>query len=215
MLLAIDVGNTNMVFAVHDGERVVAEWRCRTERQRTADEYFVWLQQLMEHNGLPQDVESVVISSVVPQVLFNLRVLADRYFHTRAKVVGRPDVRLPVAPRVDPSTQVGADRLVNTVGAYDRYGGDLIVDRHTACCVGVGFCDLAEPHPMREPGLEPRIPQCLGHFVSAARCRRAAAWRYLDAGSFSIVYRGMQCLHRRPLQRYRRSADRFGLRVEL
>ena len=49
MLLAIDVGNTNMVFALHDGERVVAEWRCRTERQRTADEYFVWLQQLMEH----------------------------------------------------------------------------------------------------------------------------------------------------------------------
>jgi type III pantothenate kinase len=106
---------------------VVAEWRCRTERQRTADEYFVWLQQLMQHNGLPQEVRSVVVSSVVPQVLFNLRVLADRYFHTRAKVVGRPDVRLPVAPRVDPSTQVGADRLVNTAGAYDRYGGNLIV----------------------------------------------------------------------------------------
>jgi type III pantothenate kinase len=127
MLLAIDVGNTNMVFAVHDGENVVGEWRCRTERQRTADEYFVWLQQLMRHNGLHDDVRSVVISSVVPQVLFNLRVLADRYFHTRAKVVGRPDVRLPVAPRVDPSTQVGADRLVNTVGAHDRYGGNLIV----------------------------------------------------------------------------------------
>ena len=127
MLLAIDVGNTNMVFAVHDGERVVGEWRCRTERQRTADEYFVWLQQLMQHNGITEEVRSVVVSSVVPQVLFNLRVLADRYFHTRAKVVGRPDVRLPVAPRVDPSTQVGADRLVNTVGAYDRYGGNLIV----------------------------------------------------------------------------------------
>jgi type III pantothenate kinase len=127
MLLAIDVGNTNMVFAVHDGERVVAEWRCRTERQRTADEYFVWLQQLMQHNGITEEVRSVVVSSVVPQVLFNLRVLADRYFHTRAKVVGRPDVRLPVAPRVDPSTQVGADRLVNTVGAFDRYGGNLIV----------------------------------------------------------------------------------------
>jgi type III pantothenate kinase len=127
MLLAIDVGNTNAVFAVHDGQKTVGEYRCRTERQRTADEYFVWLQQLMQHNGLPQEVRSVVVSSVVPQVLFNLRVLADRYFHTRAKVVGRPDVRLPVAPRVDPSTQVGADRLVNTAGAFDRYGGNLIV----------------------------------------------------------------------------------------
>ena len=85
MLLAIDVGNTNMVFALHDGERVVAEWRCRTERQRTADEYFVWLRQLMDLDGIDGGrSRSVVISSVVPQVVFNLRVLADRYFHTRA-----------------------------------------------------------------------------------------------------------------------------------
>src|SRR5690606_12945326 len=68
-----------------------------------------------------------IVSSVVPQVLFNLRVLADRYFNTRAKVVGRPDVKLPIEVRVGPSTAVGADRLVNTVGARDRYGGDLIV----------------------------------------------------------------------------------------
>src|SRR5690606_815648 len=127
MLLAIDVGNTNTVFALHDGRRVVGEWRCSTERQRTADEYFVWLRQLMEFAGIDWHVDSVVVSSVVPQVLFNLRVLADRYFQTRAKVVGRPDVRLPVAPRVDPSTKVGADRLVNAVGAHDRYGGNLIV----------------------------------------------------------------------------------------
>ena len=127
MLLAIDVGNTNAVFAVHDGQRIVGEWRCRTERQRTADEYFVWLRQLMDFGGIVGTINSVVVSSVVPQVLFNVRVLADRYFHTRAKVVGRPDVRLPVAPRVDPATTVGADRLVNTAGAFDRYGGNLIV----------------------------------------------------------------------------------------
>jgi type III pantothenate kinase len=83
MLLAIDVGNTNTVFALHDGTAIVGEWRCRTERQRTADEYFVWLKELMEHAGLKPEVRSVVISSVVPQVVFNLRVLADRYFHTR------------------------------------------------------------------------------------------------------------------------------------
>lgn len=127
MLLAIDVGNTNMVFALHDGQRTVGEWRCRTERQRTADEYFVWLRQLMDFAAIDARVESVIVSSVVPQVLFNLRVLSDRYYDTRAKVVGRPDIRLPVPPRVDPSTSVGADRLVNTVGAHDRYGGNLIV----------------------------------------------------------------------------------------
>jgi type III pantothenate kinase len=69
----------------------------------------------------------VVISSVVPQVVYNLRVLSDRYFHCRPKVVGKPEVRLGVPVRVDPTAHVGADRLVNTVGAYDRYGGNLIV----------------------------------------------------------------------------------------
>ena len=127
MLLAIDVGNTNTVFALHDGRETVAEWRCRTERGRTADEYFVWLSQLMENAGLKPAVRSVVVSSVVPQVVFNLRVLADRYFHTRPKVVGKPEVKLGVPVRVDPTAHVGADRLVNTVGAYDRYGGNLIV----------------------------------------------------------------------------------------
>jgi type III pantothenate kinase len=127
MLLAIDVGNTNTVFALHDGTDIVAEWRCRTERARTADEYFVWLQQLMANLGLKPQVRSVVISSVVPQVVFNLRVLSVRYFRTRPLVVGKPEVRLGPAPRVDPTTHVGADRLVNTVGAFDRYGGNLIV----------------------------------------------------------------------------------------
>jgi type III pantothenate kinase len=154
MLLAIDVGNTNAVFALHDGQRVVGEWRCRTERQRTADEYFVWLKQLMDFAGIANTVESVIVSSVVPQVLFNLRVLADRYFHTRAQVVGRPDVALPVAVRVDPSTTVGADRLVNTVGAWDRYGGDLIVvDFGTATTFDVVGSDGAYEGGVIAPGV--------------------------------------------------------------
>lgn len=127
MLLAIDVGNTNTVFALHDGIDIIQEWRCRTEGMRTADEYFVWLMQLMEHAGVSNTVGSVVISSVVPQVVFNLRLLSDRYFNTRPKVVGKPEVKLGVPVRVDPTTHVGADRLVNTVGAYNRYGGNLIV----------------------------------------------------------------------------------------
>ncbi|MGB0498605.1 MAG: type III pantothenate kinase [Rubricella sp.] len=127
MLLAIDVGNTNTVFAIHDGERFLAEWRCSTYQQRTADQYYVWLRQLMEFTGVRADITEVVISSVVPQVVFNLRVLCDRYFNTRPVVVGKDKCKLGVEVRVDADTQVGADRLVNTVGAHDRFGGDLIV----------------------------------------------------------------------------------------
>jgi len=154
MLLAIDVGNTNTVFALHDGESIVAEWRCRTERARTADEYFVWLQQLMEHAGLAPSVRAVVISSVVPQVVFNLRVLSDRYFHTRPLVVGKPEVNLGPPPRVDPTTRVGADRLVNTIGAYDRYGGNLIVvDFGTATTFDVVGADGAYEGGVIAPGV--------------------------------------------------------------
>jgi type III pantothenate kinase len=154
MLLAIDVGNTNMVFALHDGEKVVAEWRCRTERQRTADEYYVWLRQLMELNGVPPSVRQVIVSSVVPQVVFNLRVLSDRYFHTRPLVVGKPEVNIGPRPRVDPTTIVGADRLVNAVGAFDLYGGDLIiVDFGTATTLDVVGPDGAYEGGVIAPGV--------------------------------------------------------------
>ncbi len=154
MLLAVDVGNTNTVFALHDGSAVIAEWRCATERQRTADEYWVWLSQLFEHAGLVPDVRSVVISSVVPQVVFNLRVLSDRYFNTRPLVVGKPEVKLGVPVRVDPTAIVGADRLVNTVGAYDRYGPNLIVvDFGTATTFDVVGHDGAYEGGVIAPGV--------------------------------------------------------------
>ena len=154
MLLAIDVGNTNMVFALHDGTRTLEDWRCRTERLRTADEYFVWLQQLMKHSGISPDIRSVVISSVVPQVVFNLRVLSDRYFGARPLVVGKPEVKIGVPVRVDPTTHVGADRLVNTVGAYDRYGGSLIiVDFGTATTFDVVGADGAYEGGVIAPGV--------------------------------------------------------------
>ena len=127
MLLVIDVGNTNTLFAIHDGEDFVGEWRCATEHQRTADEYYVWLNTLMALNGGPYPIDAVIVSSVVPQVVFNVRVLCSRYYDCRPFVVGKPDCAMPVDPRVDEGTIVGADRLVNSVGAYDRHGGDLIV----------------------------------------------------------------------------------------
>ncbi len=127
MLLAIDVGNTNTVFAVYDGQKTLAEWRCATEPERTADQYYVWLRHLMQFHEITGNINRVVISSVVPKVVFNMRVLSDKYFHCRPLVVGKPDCKLGVAVRVDEGTLVGADRLVNTVAAHDRFGGDLIV----------------------------------------------------------------------------------------
>lgn len=127
MLLAIDVGNTNAVFAVHDGEKFLGEWRCSSDYRRTADEYFVWLKRLMDHNGIDGQIDEVIISSTVPRVVFNLRVLSDRYFNCRPYVVGKPDVELGVPIRVDPDTGVGPDRLANTVAAHDLYGGNVIV----------------------------------------------------------------------------------------
>ncbi|PCH94187.1 MAG: pantothenate kinase [Rhodobacteraceae bacterium] len=127
MLLAVDVGNTNTVFAIHDGATFIAKWRCETAHKRTADEYYVWLMNLIALKGLEVKVDRMIVSSVVPQVVFNLRVLSDRYFDCRPVVVGKNDCNLGVDVRVDAGVMVGADRLVNTVGAYNLYGGDLIV----------------------------------------------------------------------------------------
>ncbi len=154
MLLAIDVGNTNTVFAIHNGADFVADWRCATEHQRTADEYFVWLNTLMKLQGISVDITKVIISSVVPQVVYNLRVLSDRYFNCRPLVVGKPDCNLPVDVRVDADTQVGADRLVNTVGAFHQYGGDLIiVDFGTATTFDVVARDGAYIGGVIAPGV--------------------------------------------------------------
>ncbi|WP_417603148.1 type III pantothenate kinase [Primorskyibacter flagellatus] len=127
MLLAIDCGNTNTVFSLWDGARFIATWRTSTETQRTADQYYVWLSTLMKFQKIDAQITDMIISSTVPRVVFNLRVLADRYFNTRPLVVGKPDCALPVGVRVDAGTQVGPDRLVNTVAGHDLYGGDLIV----------------------------------------------------------------------------------------
>ncbi|MDQ7079116.1 MAG: type III pantothenate kinase [Paracoccaceae bacterium] len=154
MLLAIDVGNTNTVFAIHDGDGFIADWRCATDPQRTADEYFVWLNTLMTLQGLKPDIAAVIVSSVVPQVVFNLRLLAHRYFDCRPLVVGKPECRLPVEVRVDADTQVGADRLVNTVGAWRQFGGDLIVvDFGTATTFDVIDSDGAYIGGVISPGV--------------------------------------------------------------
>ena len=83
MLLCIDCGNTNTVFALWDGDEFICTFRTSTEWQRTADQYFVWLSTLLNHHRIEAHIEEVIISSTVPRVVFNLRVMADRYFNTR------------------------------------------------------------------------------------------------------------------------------------
>ncbi len=127
MLLAIDVGNTNSVIALYEGDKPAAVWRTSTSSNRTADEYAVWLSQLMAMaNYKLEDVTDCVISNVVPQSLFHFRNLSRRYFNREPFVVG-PNNIPGVEVRIPKPSEAGADRLVNAVGAFTAHGGPLIV----------------------------------------------------------------------------------------
>jgi type III pantothenate kinase len=128
MLLAIDAGNTNIVFAVYDGPQMRAQWRAVTQVARTADEYAVWLNQLLALEGLGfADLDAAIIATVVPAVLFDLRDLCRKYLKTEPLRVGDPALDIGPPPEVDRPETVGADRLCNTVAAHDRYPGAVIV----------------------------------------------------------------------------------------
>jgi type III pantothenate kinase len=142
MLLAIEQGNTNTLFAVHDGETWIAQWRSATHSTRTADEYAVWLSQLLAMAGLQLGVfTGCIISSVVPQSIFNLRNLSRRYLKVEPLVIGE-NVELGIEVRIEKPSEAGADRLVNAVGAHVVYPGDLIViDSGTATTFDVIAAD--------------------------------------------------------------------------
>jgi type III pantothenate kinase len=128
MLLAIDAGNTNVVFALVEGREIKARWRIATDPRRTADEYAVWLNQLLQLESYTRDdVHGVIISTVVPRALHNLEVLSTKYFRTDALIAGRAPVEWGVAIDVDEPASLGADRAVNTIAAHALHPGDLIV----------------------------------------------------------------------------------------
>ncbi len=139
MLLAIEQGNTNTLFAVHDGSEWIAQWRTATDAMRTADEYAVWLHQLFEMRGTKtdaglrmSDMDGCIISSVVPQSIFNLRNLSRRYLGVEPLVIGE-NVDLGIKVRIPKPSEAGADRLVNAIGALMSYDGDLLlIDSGTA-----------------------------------------------------------------------------------
>jgi type III pantothenate kinase len=128
MLLAVDAGNTNLVFAlVKDGE-IRARWRIATDARRTADQYAVWLHQLLELEGYHgSDVSAVIIGTVVPRALHNLEVLATKYFHVEPLIAGEGAAAWPLQLDVDEPQSVGADRALNVMAAHAKHPGDLIV----------------------------------------------------------------------------------------
>lgn len=129
MLLAIDTGNTNTLFAICDMEGSwVFEWRIATNSTRTADEYAVWFHQLLDMANLKfSDITACVLSSVVPQSIFNLRNLARRHLKVDPIIIGEEGVNIGIGVRVDNPAEVGADRLVTALGAVKRYDGPLII----------------------------------------------------------------------------------------
>jgi type III pantothenate kinase len=128
MLLAIDAGNTNLVFALVDKGEIKARWRIATDPRRTADEYAVWLHQLLELEGYAKsDVSGVIIGTVVPRALHNLEVLGRKYFHVDPVIAGQGKAAWPMALDVEEPQSVGADRALNVMAAHAKHPGDLIV----------------------------------------------------------------------------------------
>ena len=155
MLLAIDVGNTNTVFGLHDGQSWVAQWRSATDSTKTADDYAVWLTQLCRMDGIPfGDLDACIISSVVPQARFNFRNLARRYLDIEPMFIGESSVELGVPIRISRPEQVGADRLVNAVGAHAQHKGALIVvDSGTATTFDIVGADGGFEGGIISPGI--------------------------------------------------------------
>lgn len=128
MILAIDAGNTNLVFALVSGGVIKARWRIATDPRRTADQYSVWLHQLLELEGFARDdVEGVIIGTVVPRALHNLQVLSEKYFRKVAVIAGQGAAAWPLQLDVDEPQNVGADRALNAIAAHAKYDGNLLI----------------------------------------------------------------------------------------
>ena len=128
MLLAIDLGNTNVVFALYEGRTIRARWRIATDPRRTGDEYAVWLSQLLALEGFARDsIDQIIVATVVPRALHNIQVLADKYFNVVPLIAGEGSADYAMDIDVDQPKSLGADRAVNAIAAHAKYPGDLII----------------------------------------------------------------------------------------
>ncbi len=173
MLLAVDAGNTNVVFALVKESEIVARWRIATDPRRTGDEYAVWLHNLMALQGFdPGDVEAVIISTVVPRALHNLQVLASKYFDVEPLVAGEAPVEWGIALDIDEPSSLGADRAINVIAAHARHPEDLIIiDFGTATTFDVADYKGAYKGGVIAPGINLSLDALVG---AAAKLPRIA-----------------------------------------
>ena len=127
MILVLDVGNTNIVLGIFEGKKLVRSWRVSTDKDKTADEYDIQMRVLFQYSNIKYDnIKAIVISSVVPSVMPALEGMAVKYFGLKPLIVG-PGVKTVMPIRYDNPKEVGADRIVNAIAAFELYGGPLII----------------------------------------------------------------------------------------
>lgn len=133
MVLVLDIGNTNIVLGVYHNKDIITSWRISTDRKKTSDEYGMIVLQLFQHSNInPQDIDGAIISSVVPSVIYTVEHMCRKYFKHNPLQVG-PGIKTGMNIKYDNPKEVGADRIVNAVAAFDRYGGPcIIIDFGTA-----------------------------------------------------------------------------------
>ena len=189
MLLAIDAGNTNLVFALVDRGEIKTRWRIATDARRTADEYAVWLHQLLELEGYAKaDVTGVIIGTVVPRALHNLEVLATKYFHVDPVIAGQDKAAWPIELDVEEPQSVGADRALNVMAAHAKHPGDLIViDFGTATTFDLVSASGAYKGGIIAPGINLSLDALVN---AAAKLPRIAI--EAPAGNMSVIGRTTQ-----------------------
>ena len=185
MLLAIDAGNTNVVFALFDlasdvaadgSRRVLARWRIATDPRRTADQYAVWLMQLLDIQGIARDaVSQIIIATVVPRALHNLQQLCQQYFKITPLIAGQQPVDWGMDIDVDEPRSLGADRAVNAIAAHAKYPGDLIiVDFGTATTIDAVDFNGAYKGGIIAPGINLSLDALVGNTAKLPRIAIAA-----------------------------------------
>lgn len=171
MLLAIDVGNTNVVFAIFDGRKLKARWRIATDPRRTGDEYAVWLMQLLSIRGIERSaIDQIIVSTVVPRALHNIEVLAHNYFNVEPLVAGQGKADYAMDIDVPDPRSLGADRAVNAIAAHAKYPGDLIiVDFGTATTLDAVDFNGAYKGGIIAPGINLSLDALVGNTAKLPR----------------------------------------------
>ncbi|MGP4109161.1 type III pantothenate kinase [Virgibacillus sp. L01] len=128
MLFVLDVGNTNTVLGVFENDKLIHEWRIKTDRYKTEDEFGMLIKSLLEHDNISlSDIDDVIVSSVVPPIMFALEKMCSKYFELQPLVIGKETVHTYLDMAYPNPKEIGADRIVNAVGAIEEYGSPLVI----------------------------------------------------------------------------------------